>query len=329
MTNPILTCPACGQKHRVPPNPPPNAAWKCGKCGKPLPRLEMTERPEPVAASPAPSASAPQAPKPNPAPPSPDQSQTPPPASGQAPAPSRETRLEFSWPLALKNISIRLGIAGVGVAMAVLGESTGWVIGGGILVLIGFIALGVMLSEGLGGVGSCPVCSAEIVAGSSSEPCKLCPGCREYLTIEKGVVRQIDPAAIAATPVFAVPTPWEDLKAVTYTPAGTLTTAAEERPLHANWPDACCVCGEPATRLEDRAFLIYKWNGDLVRINQTQITLRIEGIPHCDVHSKGIALDQINFRPRGDDDLKQDLALLFRSYAYRNKFLALNPWPWR
>ena len=110
---------------------------------------------------------------------------------------------------------------------------------------------------------------------------------------------------------------------------GTLTTAGEERPLHANWPNACCVCGEPATKFEHRAFLIYKWNGDLVRINQTEIMLKIEDVPHCDVHSQGVAIEQINFRPRGDDDLKQDLALMFRSYAYRNKFLALNPWPWR
>ena len=108
------------------------------------------------------------------------------------------------------------------------------------------------------------------------------------------------------------------------------------------------MCGEPATKLEHRAFLIYKWNGDLVRINQTEIMLKIEDVPHCDVHSQGVAIEQINFRARGDDDLKQDLtintygkgqnlfkdlkqdlALLFRSYAYRNKFLALNPWPWR
>ena len=84
-----------------------------------------------------------------------------------------------------------------------------------------------------------------------------------------------------------------------------------------------------ASRLEDRAILIYKWNGDLVRINQTRITLLMTGVPHCDVHAKGVTIDLINFRSKGDDDLKQDLALVFRSYAYRNQFLELNPWPWR
>jgi hypothetical protein len=195
---------------------------------------------------------------------------------------------------------------------------------------MGVLAFFMMRKEGLGGTGSCPLCSAEIVATSNSESYKLCPGCREYLSIENGVVRQMDPSSIASTPKFAVPTPWEDLKAVTYTPEGNLITASETRVLHATWPNACCVCGEPASRLEDRDFLIYKWNGELIRANQTKITLRIDGAPYCGVHSKGFTLDKIDFRSKsGDDDLKPDLVLMFRSYAYRNKFLALNRWPWR
>jgi hypothetical protein len=232
--------------------------------------------------------------------------------------------------VALKSLSIGVGIAAVGVAIAVLGGSTGAMIGGGILALIGLGALGLMLSDGLGGTGSCPVCSAEIIATANSESHKLCPGCREYLTIKDGLIRQIDPAAIAATPIFAAPTPWEDLKQVTYIPEGTLITGSEVRVLHATWPNVCCVCGEPVSRLKDRSFEIYKWNGELIRANQTRVTLQIDGVPYCGVHSNGFALDQIDFHYKGDNAaIKVDLALLFRSYGYRNKFLALNPWPWR
>jgi len=82
--------------------------------------------------------------------------------------------------------------------------------------------------------------------------------------------------------------------------------------------------------LEDRDFLVYKWNGELIRANQTMITLQIVGAPYCGVHSKGVAIDKIDFRSKGaDDDIKPDLVLTFRSYAYRNKFLELNRWPWR
>jgi hypothetical protein len=250
--------------------------------------------------------------------------------AGSEPAGARETRLTFSGGVALKSLSIGLGIAAVGVAIAVLGESTGAMIGGGVLVLIGVGALIGMMSAGLGGIGSCPRCSAEIIATSNNESYKLCPGCREYLTIERGLIRQMDPAAIAATAKFAAPTPWEDLKQVTYTPQGTLITGGEVRVLHATWPNVCCVCGEPASRVEDRYVEIYKWNGELIRVNQTKITLQINGVPYCGVHSKGFAIEQIDFRSKGDEsDIKTDLALLFRSYDFRNKFLELNPWPWR
>ena len=324
MTNQLLTCPSCGQQNRVPLNPPQHATWKCGKCGNALPRQGVPTAPTAPAANPAAPAARPAAPAASPAPETPAAS-----AAGPAPAGAHETRLAFSWPLALKSLSIGVGIAAVGVAIAVLGGSTGAMIGGGLVVLLGLGALFGMISMGLGGTGSCPLCSAEIVATSSNDSYKLCPGCREYLTIKDGLIRQMDASAIASKPKFAAPTPWEDLKAVTYIPEGTLTTGSEDRVLHATWPNGCCVCGEPASRLEDRALLVYKWNGNLVRINQTKIILQIEGVPYCNVHSKGLTIEQINFRSKGDDDVKQDLALVFRSYAYRNKFLELNPWPWR
>jgi hypothetical protein len=251
-------------------------------------------------------------------------------AAGAQTQPSpRETRLTFTWPVALKTLAIGGGIVAAGVAIVVFGDSTGATIGGGILALIGIGALGVMLFEGLGGIGSCPICAAEIVAASSTTPYKFCPGCHQYLSIEKAVVRPIEPGALAVKPTFAAPTPWADLKAVTYRPEGALTTGSEERALPATWPNACCVCGEPATRLEDRTYIIYKWNGDVIRINQTEVTLRIEGVPHCGAHSEGVGIDQVNFHAKGDDDVKQDLALMFRSYSYRNRFLELNAWPWR
>ena len=217
-----------------------------------------------------------------------------------------------------------------GLATAFLGsDSTGLMLGGGFVALLGVVALFDIKTKGLGGTVSCPVCSAEIAATSKNESFKLCPGCREYLTISDGLVSRMDPASIASAPIFAAPTPWVDLKAVTYTPAGSFVTGGEVRVLHAKWPDACCVCGEPTSRREDVSYNVYKWNGELVRVNQRRITLQFEGVPYCDVHSKGFTLDKISFPSKGDDDLKQDLALLFRSYAYRNKFLELNPWPWR
>jgi hypothetical protein len=315
MTSELLTCPGCGQRHRIPPNPPANARWKCGKCGKPLPQPQGA----PAEAAPVSSPSSEHRGAPAP------ETQS----AAHAPAGPPETRLQFAWPVALKSLAIGGGIIAAGVAIVVFGDSTGATIGGGILALIGLGVLGMMLWEGLGGTGSCPVCSADIVASSSTVPHKLCPGCHRYLTVEKAVVRPIEPGALAAKPAFAAPTPWTDLKAVTYRSEGTLTTGSEERVLPATWPNSCCVCGEPATRLEDCTYIIYKWNGEMIRFNQTQVTLRIENVPYCGAHAEGIGIEQVNFQAKGDDDLKQDLALMFRSYAYRNRFLELNPWPWR
>ena len=320
MTGQIITCPSCGQKLRVPLNPPPNAKWKCPKCGSALLPRPIPAMPASPAAGPAAPAAGGPAPAVSPAAPAPS----------PAPTGAGETRLEFSRSVALKSLSIGVGIAAVGVAIAVLGDSTGAMVGGGVVVLLGLGALIGTMSGGLGGVGSCPRCSAEIIATSKNESYKLCPGCREYLTINDGLVSQMDPSSIASAPVFAAPTPWVDLKAVTYTPAGSFVTGGEVRLLHAKWPNVCCVCGEPASRVEAGSYDVYKWNGELVRVNQRRITLQFEGVPYCDVHSKGFTLEKISFPSKGNDisDVKEDLALLFRSYAYRNKFLELNPWPW-
>jgi hypothetical protein len=315
MTSELLTCPSCGQRHRIPPNPPPNARWKCGKCGKLMQRPQDPPA-EAASVSPPPSAQHVASEK---------QTQ----GTAQAPPTSPETRLQFAWPVALKSLAIGGGIVAAGVAIIAFGDSTGATIGGGILALIGLGALGVMLLDGLGGTGSCPICAAEIVATSNTVPNKFCPSCHQYLSIRKGMVRPLEAAALTDKPTFAAPTPWTDLKAVTYRPEVTLPVGSEERVLPASWPDGCCVCGEPATRLEDRTYIVYKWKGELVRINQTQVTLRIEGVPYCGTHADGLSIDQVNFQDKGDDEVKQDLALVFRSYAYRNRFIELNPWPWR
>jgi hypothetical protein len=64
-----------------------------------------------------------------------------------------------------------------------------------------------------------------------------------------------------------------DLKAVTYRPEITLPVGSEERVLPATWPNGCC------------GFIIYKWMGELIRINQTQVTLRTENVPYGGAHS--------------------------------------------
>lgn len=181
---------------------------------------------------------------------------------------------------------------------------------------------------------ACPVCNGPIdtVLRSSA---LLCKGCDSYLEVADGALRRMPDNRLDGAPAFGAPTPWSDLRAVTYpsyaAPAAQLSDMAltknkGARRLEAQWPEGCAVCGKPATRRERVARVVIiprEWG--IFNIGSQQLTL-VADVPHCGEHSGGAVFERISFGVGLDDP---QFGLCFRSLAYRNAFRKLNPWPWR
>ncbi len=161
------------------------------------------------------------------------------------------------------------------------------------------------------GVGSkrleCPACDLFIMGALPSEgDSVLCGHCREIGLFEGGKLVKPSPDHIGAKPLFCAELPIDKVQ----------------------WPDGCCLCGQPATRGID-VKLEYQEDAALGRdmatraatlgmfkaVDRTTITL---SIPHCAQHADGAALvmpferEQPNF------------GVAFRSYPYFKQFVALN-----
>lgn len=249
---------------------------------------------------------------------------------------TRQTTLTITLSAIVKHILFSLVLPSVGLALMAWGWSTGedrsmpLVIFGGILLGMGvLVAFAALFDAGFGGKGVCPICSTEI-ASIEGRSTLLCRGCREYLQVEQRKVQQLSLATIAAEPQFAAPTPWSDLKVVSFRAEAT-PVSTEDRVLHADWPHACCVCGDPPTYIQNTAFTVFAPPSSLIKKRPKRVNLIVNGTPYCDVHRDGISLSCIDLDRKDDyeDPFKPDLVFKFRSYAYRNKFIALNPWPWR
>ncbi|HTW35175.1 MAG TPA: hypothetical protein VMD53_11210 [Rhizomicrobium sp.] len=181
---------------------------------------------------------------------------------------------------------------------------------------------------------ACPVCNGPIDTALKSSAL-LCKGCDTYLEIVDGALQRMPEDRIGGTHAFGAPTPWSDLRAVTYpsisVPMVQLTDLAltknkGARVLEAQWPDGCCVCGKPATRRERVARVVIiprEWG--ILNVGSQKLTL-VADVPHCSEHSGGAAFERISFAVGLDDP---QFGLCFRSLAYRNAFRKLNPWPWR
>ena len=200
-----------------------------------------------------------------------------------------------------------------------------------IIGITGLVMLFLPIFTGFGGKAICPVCSAEVEVMLGKEPYIFCKNCGEYLEAGHKKLWQMDINHVADDPKLAVPTPWNDLNLATV-PTVPLPSSGppvdlslmdkkgRDRILTASWPEGCCVCGKKATRKESATQIVIKPPEGIGRVRGKQITLIAESIPHCDKHTKGVKFGRI--------PSLEGWHLMFRSYAYRNKFREMNPWQW-
>jgi hypothetical protein len=190
------------------------------------------------------------------------------------------------------------------------------------------------LADKLRGRQPCPVCSGPVDTVGPRE--MLCKKCDTYLELAEKTLRPIPEDRVAKNYVFGVPTPWKDVRAVTF-PGGFSAPAAQLtdlvltkktgiRVLEAQWPAGCCVCGKPSSHNERHGReVIFPREWGIINLGSQKATLVADGIPHCGEHSEGAVFDRVSFAILGSD---LAFGLLFRSLAYRNAFRKLNPWPW-
>jgi hypothetical protein len=244
----------------------------------------------------------------------------------------KETNLVFSWSSTLKNIGV--GVVLIVIAFILISWTDSFILK--VLgCLFGFTALVMLflpIYTGFRGKGPCPVCSAEVEASLAKALFIFCMNCGEYLEAGHKKLWQMDINYMAHDPIFAVPTPWNDLDLATVptislpipgppVDPSLLEKKGQNRALSATWPKGCCICGKQETRKESVTQVVVKPPEGIGRVRDEQITLIAEGIPYCDEHTKGVKFGRI-------PSLK-GWFLMFRSYAYRNKFREMNLWQQR
>ena len=250
-----------------------------------------------------------------------------------------ETAVTFSLAATLKHIAMGLVVCVIGVVMFQADVTLIWVLGA--LFAVAGAGMVVMLPF-TGGVhvAPCPLCGTQIEVFSKTGEYLKCAKCLEYFEASGGTLRQMDEAHVADEPKFEAPLPWwEDLRAptgATITIGGpqdyisdrlqeaVLTKKIPDRTVAAVWPDACCICGAKPTRYESLAQQVNAGPGGAVAgVRDQKLVVRVEGIPHCDQHEKGVRMSE---SPGECGRL-----LFFRSYAYRTAFRRANPWKisWR
>jgi hypothetical protein len=180
----------------------------------------------------------------------------------------------------------------------------------------------------------CPICGAEIDVLMKSGRYLVCDKCQEYFEVSDGKLRQMDETHVADEPKFKVQLPWwsdlHDPTGATITIGGPqdyvaerlqeaiLTRKIPDRTVSATWPAACCVCGSTPTRHETLAQEINVGPEGVGGVRDRKLIVRVEGIPHCNQHEKGVKLSE--------SPGECGRVLFFRSYAYRNEFRRANPW---
>jgi len=137
----------------------------------------------------------------------------------------------------------------------------------------------------------CPACGETIEElYKRKNKSRLCKHCRNFLEGDGGELWAIEESRVAKKPIFYAPLPEEFV-----------------------FPDVCCVCGGPPTRYNTlKSELLHGASAVTIvggRVVKKKITL--EGIPHCDQHKKGVAIEMNHH-------------IHFRSYAYLRAFCAAN-----
>ena len=245
----------------------------------------------------------------------------------------QETPLHPSWLLLTRNLAIAAGCGIGGYFLVQTGELILIILGVALLIAAP-VMLAMPLFMGMPGRGACPACGGAIETMSARDTNLLCRGCNGYLDAGEGKLKPADPQRIAAEPVFAAPTPWEDLTNVVFpTIAFSATDKIQDmlttksggtRVMQARWPAGCTVCGRSAVRFDTEVCKLAK-PGTVV---DTEILLVAKDVPYCAEHKKGVKFNRVTTAAPGTD---MGFGLFFRSHAYRNAFMSMNPWrfAWR
>ncbi len=245
----------------------------------------------------------------------------------------QETPLQTSWLLLLRNLALAAGLGAGGYFMVQTSETVVVIIGA--CMLLSSPALLLMpLFMGLPRRGPRPECGGVIEAQAPRATDMLCRGCTTYLDAGDGKLRRSDPARIAAMPIYAAPTPWQDLNLIVFPTISfsaqdkiqdALTTkSAGTRVMDPCWPHGCCVCSGTPVRFDTVMRKVAK-PGTII---DTEIALVLKDVPYCAQHKDGISFDRVSSDTPGAED---GFGLKFRSLAYRNEFMKINPWrfTWR
>lgn len=240
----------------------------------------------------------------------------------------QETPLTPSWLLLLRNLAVAAG-CGVGGYFLVQTSEIVLIILGGCMLIAAPVMLAMPLFMGLPGRGACPACGGTIETGTASESNLLCRGCNGYFDAGQGKLKPSDPQRVAPEPTFAAPTPWDDLTNIVFPTIAfsaadkiqdMLTTkGGGTRVMEARWPAGCSVCGRTAVRFDTAMRRIAK-PGTII---DTEIVLLAKDVPYCAEHKDGVKFDRVSSATPGADG---GFGVFFRSLAYRNAFLAANPW---
>ena len=204
-------------------------------------------------------------------------------------------------------IVVALGCAGIAVwafTSIELGVAK-W----GVTIVAGIAALLVWgYGTGTAGFATCPHCGKTIDhIDPKKQAAVLCAHCMEYSTGTDGMLDVTPDNYVANLPVFGA-----------------------HLPNQLRWPEGCCVCEQPATRMIESKLVDERPGspgrdlavgvaslGILKAVDRTTYTIQT---PHCSEHKGGAEL----LEPSGIDF---PVAIAFRSYPYYKKFRAANMVP--
>ncbi len=171
----------------------------------------------------------------------------------------------------------------------------------------------------------CPNCGNTISEIPDSEIYFECQKCESFLwnMKEEKRIEVMDPDFIASEPIFKWVLPWNGFALPGVTEAygvigGFMLNTNDSKLLEAKWPESCCICGSAADHQENisKKFRVTPGSkSGLIRSPITKdVSVFVNGIPHCQHHSGGAALKIAN--PGG--------VLAFCSLRYYQMFRKLN-----
>jgi hypothetical protein len=209
----------------------------------------------------------------------------------------RTSRITVAWNQLTFFLAYSVVLAAVG---AVLVARTRYEVIGVVMIVSAVAVLVSKVARG-SGQAACPTCGktlADLQRGAAN-PSVLCAGCGKFHEGEGGVMRQVAPDRVAATPLF---------------PARMPATIV--------WPSGCPVCGAPTVREVEAKVMQVHAGASLAASAANPVANVITGstthvsVPHCAAHDDGVKLQ--GFVGGGAVDL------VFRSYPFQRAFCEAN-----